>query len=159
VLWIEWSGARVSSIDLTLVSDYDEPRRRVRLRAATTKTRRALWVDLHPVIAEALERSLPPREDRDPNARLFAGSGADALRTAIGKACKAAAIPTWSPHDLRHRRISLLHLQGWPWARIAAFVGQRDLTVTANTYTHVLVDEAEVDYAELVGGRLIVRGA
>ena len=38
---------------------------------------------------------------------------------------------------------SLLHLRGVPWARIAEFVGQRDLTVTANTYTHVLV-EAEV---------------
>lgn len=38
-----------------------------------------------------------------------------------------------------------------PWARIAEFVGQRDLTVTANTYTHVLVDEAELDYAKLLG--------
>lgn len=42
LLWLDWSGARVSSIDLTLVGDYDEPRRRVRLRAATTKTRKAL---------------------------------------------------------------------------------------------------------------------
>jgi integrase len=137
-------------VDLTLVSDYDEPRRRVRLRAATTKTRKALWVDLHPLIAEALERLLPPREDRDPDARLLAGSGGDALCTAIAKACRAAGIPTWSPHDLRHRRISLLHLQGVPWARIADFVGQRDLTVTANTYTHVLVNEAEVDYGKLL---------
>ena len=29
-------------------------------------------------------------------------------------------------------------------------VGQRDLAVTANTYTHVLVDETELDYAELL---------
>ena len=35
-------------------------------------------------------------------------------------------------------------------SRIAEFVGQRDLTVTANTYTHVLVDEAELDYAALL---------
>ena len=40
-LWLDWSGARVSSIDLTFISDYHEPRRRVRLRAATTKTNRA----------------------------------------------------------------------------------------------------------------------
>jgi integrase len=151
LLWLEWSGARVSSIDLTLVSDYDEPRRRVRLRAAATKTRKALWVDLHPTLAEALERQLGPREDRNPDARLFGGSGADALRTSIAKACKAAGIPLWSPHDLRHRRVSLLHLQGVPWARIAEFVGQRDLTVTANTYTHVLADEAELDYRKLLG--------
>jgi hypothetical protein len=28
--------------------------------------------------------------------------------------------------------------------------GQRDLAVTANTYTHVLTDETEIDYAELL---------
>jgi integrase len=150
LLWLEWSGARVGTIDKTLVGDYDEPRRRVRLRAQTTKTRKALWVELPPVLAEAIEATLPPREDRDSDARLFADSGADALRTAIGKACKAAAIPLWSPHDLRHRRISLLHLRGVPWARIGEFVGQRSLAVTADTYTHVLTDEAEVDYAALL---------
>jgi hypothetical protein len=44
----------------------------------------------------------------------------------------------------------VLHLQGMPWARIGEHVGQRDLKTTADTYTHVLVDEAEVDYAELL---------
>ena len=57
-----------------------------------------------------------------------------------------------SPHDLRHRRISLLHLRGVPWARIGEQVGQRNLAVTANTYTHVLTDEAELDYAALMAG-------
>src|SRR4029079_9616208 len=121
-----------------------------RLRAATTKTRRALWVELPDVLAEALEEGLGPRGDRDLEARLFAGSGGDALRTAIAKACKAAAVPLWSPHDLRHRRISLLHLRGVPWARIGEHVGQRNLAVTANTYTHVLVDETELDYRSLL---------
>jgi integrase len=150
LLWLDWSGARVSSIDSTLVGDYDEPRGRVRLRAATTKTRRGLWVDLHPVLAEAITERLRPREDRDLDARLFGDAGADALRTSIAKACRAAGIPVFSPHDLRQRRISLLHLRGMPWARIGEFVGQRNLAVTANTYTHVLVDETEVDYAELL---------
>ncbi len=36
-----------------------------------------------------------------------------------------------------HRRISLLHLRGVPWVRIGEQVGQRDLAVTANTYSHV----------------------
>jgi integrase len=150
LLFLDWSGARVSAIDRTLVGDYDESRRRVRLRKQTTKTRKALWVELHPVLAEALEATLGPREDRDPEARLFADSGADALRTSIAKACRAAAIPLWSPHDLRHRRVSLLHLRGVPWARIGEFVGQRNLSVTADTYTHVLTDEAELDYGQLL---------
>jgi integrase len=149
-LFLDWSGARVSAIDNLLVGDYDEPRRRVRLRAATTKTRRALWIELHPALADAIESGLPHRRFRDHDARLFDGSGANALRTSIAKACKAEGVPLFSPHDLRHRRISLLHLRGMPWARIGEQVGQRNLAVTANTYTHVLTDERELDYRALL---------
>ena len=60
------------------------------------------------------------------------------------------APPAFSPHDLRHRRISLLRLGGVPWARIGEHVGQRNLAVTANTYTHVLTDESEIEYATLL---------
>jgi integrase len=58
-------------------------------------------------------------------------------------------VPTFSLHDLRHRRISLLHRQGRSWAEIGRFVDQRKLSVTADTYTHVLLDGREADYAEL----------
>jgi integrase len=153
LLWLDWSGARVSSIDTTMIGDYDEPRRRVRLRAAASKTKRALWVDLPDVLADAIERTLPPREDRDLGARLFASSGADAIRTSIAKACRGAGVPLWSPHDLRHRRISLLHRQGRTWAEIGALVGQRSLKVTSDTYTHVLIDNRELDYAALLTRR------
>jgi integrase len=98
-LFLDWSGARVSAIDHVIVSDYDEPRRRVRLRKSVTKTKRALWIDLPPVLAEAIEASLGPREDRDPDARLFAGSRSTSLRTSITRACKAAAVPHFKPHD------------------------------------------------------------
>jgi hypothetical protein len=54
-----------------------------------------------------------------------------------------------SPADVGGRRISLLHLAGVPWATIGQNVGQRDLAVTANTYSHVLADDRELDYAEL----------
>jgi hypothetical protein len=37
-----------------------------------------------------------------------------------------------------------------PWAAIGQGVGQRDLAVTANTYTHVLTDERELDYPNLL---------
>ena len=90
------------------------------------------------MLADALEASLGPREDRDVTAAR--------LRMAIGRACKAAGVPVFSPHDLRHRRISLLHRQGRSWAEIARFVGQRKLSVTADTYTHVLSDGQELDY-------------
>jgi len=94
---------------------------------------------------------LVPREDRTAERRVFQGFGGDRFRTAIARACTAAGVPAFSPHDLRHRRISLAHLRGVPWARIGELVGQRNLAVTANTYTHVLTDEAELDYAGLLG--------
>jgi integrase len=118
--------------------------------ASASKTRRGLWVDLPDALANALEVSLGPREDRERDARLFASSGADALRTAIAKACRALGQPAFSPHDLRHRRISLLHQQGRSWAEIGAFVGQRSARVTSDTYTHVLLDGRELDYQSLL---------
>ena len=57
---------------------------------------------------------------------------------------------SFSLHDLRHRRVSLLHPGGMPWARIGEVVGDDDLVTTARTYTHVLVDERELDYATLM---------
>jgi integrase len=150
LLWLDWSGARVGSIDETLVSDYDEPRRRVRLRAAASKGGRGIWVDRPECSRTPSRRRSVRARDRDREAFIFAPSGGNALRTSIAKAYKAAGIPLWSPHDLRHRRISLLHLRGMPWARIGEFVGQRDLSVTADTYTHAMVDETELDYSELL---------
>jgi integrase len=152
LLWLDWSGARLASVEQVLVGDYDEPRQRVRLHASTTKTRQALWVELPDELADAIGGTLPPREDRALAAPLFPGVGADKLRTQIARACRVAGIPTWSPHDLRHRRISLLHRQGRSWAEIARFVGQRKPSVTADTYTHVLSDGREVDYGEALHG-------
>jgi integrase len=149
-LWLDWSGARVSSVETTRVGDYDQPRRRVRLRASASKSGRALWVELHPVLADAVEQTLGPREDRDPDARLFPETSEAALRVAIGRACTACAVPAFSPHDLRHRRISVLHAQGRSWAEVAEFVGHASKKITADTYTHVIADPDEADYAGLL---------
>jgi hypothetical protein len=37
-----------------------------------------------------------------------------------------------------------------PWARIGEQVGQRNLAVTANTYSHAMLDEGELDYRRLL---------
>jgi integrase len=132
------------------VGDVDEQRGRWRVTQAVSKTSRARWVQVPPPLFQAVTE-LVPREDRIPERRVFQGFGGDRFRTAIARACTAAGVPVFSPHDLRHRRISLLHLTGVPWARIGEHVGQRNLAVTANTYTHVLIDEAELDYEALVG--------
>ena len=43
------------------------------------------------------------------------------------RACRDAGIPLFSPHDLRHRRISVWHRAGISWAEIGKWVGQSDL--------------------------------
>jgi hypothetical protein len=83
LVWLDWSGARVASVETVLVGDYDELAKRVRLRASTTKTRAALWVELPEALAVAIEATLPPRDDRDAAAPLFPSVSADRLRTAI----------------------------------------------------------------------------
>ena len=73
---------------------------------------------------------LCPRDDRVPDRHVFGGFGADRFRTALTRACTAAGIATFSPHDLRHRRVSLLHAQGLTWARIGEVVGHTDLVTS-----------------------------
>ena len=76
----------------------------------------------------------------------------DKLRTALTRACSAAGVPAFSPHELRRRRISLEHLAGVPWARIGELVGHDDITTTSRVYTHVMADEGEIDYPEVLSG-------
>jgi integrase len=149
---LDATGMRLGEFERLTWGDVDEPRQRWRVSQAVSKTGRARWVSVPAPVFQAV-CALVPREDRLPERRVFQGFGGDRFRTAVTRACTAAGIPTFSPHDLRHRRISLLHLAGIPWARIGEHVGQRNLAVTANTYTHVLADEAELEYAELLGRR------
>jgi integrase len=146
---LDATGMRVGELEALTWGDVDEPRSRWRVSQAVSKTGRARWVGVPPVLLEAVG-GLVRRDDRVSERRVFQGFGADRFRTAITRACRAAGIPTFSPHDLRHRRISLLHVAGVPWARIGEHVGQRNLAVTATTHTHVLADETELDYASLL---------
>ena len=149
LLVLDATGMRVGELEALAWGDVDEPRQRWRVSQSVAKTGRARWVHVPEELFDAVTE-LVPREDRTADRPVFQGVTADRLRTAIGRACTAAGVPAFSPHDLRHRRISLLHLGGVPWARIGEHVGQRNLAVTANTYTHVLADETEVAYARLL---------
>jgi integrase len=154
LLVLDATGMRVGELEALTWGDVDEPRGRWRVSQAVAKTGRARWVAVpEPLFAAVLE--LCPRDDRVSERRVFQGVTADRLRVAIGRACTAAGVPAFSPHDLRHRRISLEHLRGVPWARIGELVGQRNLAVTANTYTHVLTDETELDYAGAIRARTV----
>jgi integrase len=147
VLVLDATGMRVGELEALLWADVDEPRSRWRI--ATSKTGRPRWVTPPPLLLEAV-LALCPRDDRHPDRRVFENVTSERLRTALTRACTAAGVPAFSPHDLRHRRVSLLHLGGMPWARIGELIGHDDLMTTARTYTHVVVDERELDYGELL---------
>ncbi len=133
------------------MGDLDEERRAWLVRAAVAKTRRPRWVELPNDLYQVLLARLPAREDRDPEAPLLANVTADRLRTAITRACRDSDTPTFSPHALRHRRISLLHRQGVPWATtIVERMGQRSKLVTADIYSHAMIDGREIDRGKLL---------
>jgi integrase len=90
--------------------------------------------------------ALVPREDRDLDAPVLPWLRQANLRREIARGCKATGTPLWSPHDLRHRRISLWHRAGVSWAQIGEWAGQRDLATTANVYSHVVLGR-EIDCA------------
>jgi integrase len=144
-LVLEATGARVGELEAAALGDLDETRQAWLVRAAVSKTRRPRWVVMPDDIFEAVVERLPAREDRDPSARLFGDVTADRLRMAVGRACRDAGVPHFGPHALRHRRISLLHFAGVSWADIGDRVGQRSKVVTADRYSHALVDYREVD--------------
>jgi integrase len=147
VLLLDATGMRIGELEALTWGDVDEPRGRWRI--ATSKTGRPRWVAPDPLLFAAVAE-LVPREDRHADRRVFDYMTAERLRTAIARACAGTGVPAFSPHDLRHRRVSLLHLGGMPWARIGELVGHDDLVTTARTYTHVVADEQELDYAGLL---------
>jgi integrase len=151
LLVLDSTGCRVRELGMARIGDLDEERHAWLVRAAVSKTRRPRWVELPLDLWQALIERLPPREDRDVSGPLFAVS-VDRLRMGILRACKAAGVPHFSPQALRHRRISLLHWQGESWAEIGSKVGQRSRLVTADTYSHVLLDYREVDREVVLKG-------
>lgn len=143
------TGMRISELENLVWGDVDEPQTRWRITKTSSKTRKARWVPVNDVLfAKVLD--LLPREDRTADRQVFEGFSGDSFRTAIARACRDGGVPLFSPHDLRHRRISLDYHEGGDWAEIGKRVGQRNLSVTANTYTHVLTDWTELDYPALL---------
>lgn len=147
---LEATGMRVSELETLTWGDLDEPRGRWRIAAAASKTGSPRWVSPGETVLAAV-LALVPREDRVLESPVLPTFRAEPFRTALARACRAAGVPLFSPHDLRHRRVSLLHAQGVPWARIGELVGHADLVTTARTYTHVVADEQELDYSLLLG--------
>ena len=99
------TGMRLGELEGLSWGDVDEQRGRWRVSKAVSKTRRARWATCLRCCSRPSRRSVA-RDDRTRSGGNFQGFGGDRFRTAIGRACIAAGVPAFSPHDLRHRRKS-----------------------------------------------------
>jgi site-specific recombinase XerD len=62
------------------------------------------------------------------------------LREQMKNACLSARIPHYTPHDFRHRHISVLLKQGLSRAEVAAIHGHSNTNELA-TYEHVVLED------------------
>lgn len=105
-------------------------------------TRRVLWREVPEWLMEALLATVPP-DDRTGGRKLFPGLKEGTMRDAMARACRSAKIPSYSPHDLRHRRGSLWHASGMPARELAERMGHSKASMSLDVYTHVMPpDEA-----------------
>lgn len=79
-----------------------------------------------------------PLEDRVPERLVFQGLQVSAARQAMTRACRLAKIPHYSPHDLRHRRLSLWHASGVLARELAERAGHSRPSMSLDVYTHVM---------------------
>jgi integrase len=134
---IEQGGLRIGEACALRWADVDVAGRRLRLPRSATKTGTSRWVQLPAWLMEALEATCP-LEDRVPERNVFQGLNYSAARQAMSRACLLAKIPNYTPHDLRHRRISLWHQSGVPARELAERAGHSKPSMSLDVYTHVM---------------------
>jgi len=142
--FLEQTGARISETLAWTWGDLDQDASRILSRPETVKgrrgTRKARWVQVPEWLLDVLLDRVAP-DDRSgalfpwPHEVVHPQQRVDKV---MRRACELAGIPHFHPHDFRHRRISLWHGQGVPAAQIGERVGQRNLTVTNEVYSHVM---------------------
>jgi integrase len=144
---MEQTGARLGEHVQWTWGDVDIDSSRILSRPEIVKGRRGgrkpRWVQVPAWLMEILLDEVPP-DDRSPERPLFPWlhrmqHPRQAANRTMANACRAAGIPHFHPHDLRHRRISLWHGQGIPAREIGDRVGQRQISTTLDVYTHVLL--------------------
>lgn len=72
---------------------------------------------------------------------MFVGFTPDVAKNVMARTCKAAGIPHFHPHDLRHRYASVQIGRGVPVTQVAAQLGHSKKSLTLDVYSHVLLEE------------------
>jgi integrase len=136
---LEQTGMRVGELVALEWGDVDRANLRLRIRTGKTAAARR-WVAVPEWLMEEIDATCPP-DDRTALRLVFPGAGRQMIGNAMRNACKSAGIASYSPHDLRHRFISVKIREGVPVTQIAAHVGHSRKSLTLDTYAHVLIEE------------------
>lgn len=119
---MEQCGSRVTETVSLTQDDLDSDGGRIRFPRERTKGQRSgRWVPCPDWLIAGLMERLPTGVNRH----------------AMGRAMHEITDGAISPHDLRHRRASLWHLQGVPPAEAASWLGHTT-NVYLSTYAHVM---------------------
>jgi integrase len=136
---LEGTGLRTGELVALCWQDVDAPGSRLFVRAGKTPAARR-WVPVPPGLMMDID-ALRPREEREPEDHVIPGLLGGTLRMAMRRACRTAGIPLYSPHDLRHRYITLLVRRGMDISAVSALAGHTRKSMTLDVYSHLLVDE------------------
>jgi integrase len=134
---LEQTGMRVGELAALQWRDVDRTESRFRVRQGKTPTARR-WVAVPEWLMTEISDTCPP-DDRVPERPVFVGFTPDVAKNVMSRACKAAGIPHFHPHDLRHRYASVQIGRGVPVTQLAAQLGHSKKSLTLDVYSHVLL--------------------
>jgi integrase len=149
---IEQGALRLGEAVSLRWGDVDAAGLRLRLPRSATKRDQARWVYLPEWLVEAIEATCP-LEDRTPARKVFQGITEASAYQAMTRACRNAKVPHYSPHELRHRRITIWHQSGVVARELAERAGHARPSMSLDVYSHVMpLDEVAPDrFAALIG--------
>lgn len=141
VRFIECEGLRVSEALKLTYGDVDFANRRIRISRARTKGRTAgqRWLDVPNELLDEIDEFVP-LEDRHRDRLVFPRITAMQIRDDLYRACRFAGIASYSPHDLRHRRLSLWVAQQLDPVRVKSWSGHSKTSMLLDVYSHVMID-------------------
>lgn len=127
---LEATGLRISEACNLRQVDVDRVGGRVRVRYGKGDKHR--FAPLPVELAEILPEGNP-----------VLGVTPDGIRGALERACDAARIERFSPHDLRHRFAARQVQLGAPITQVAAWLGHAKPSMTTDVYAVVITDTLE----------------
>jgi integrase len=137
---LEQTGMRVGELARLEWQDVDVAGSRFRISQGKTASARR-WVAVPSWLMVEVQESCPP-DDRTAERRVFPGFTRSVAGSTMRRACKAAGLAHYHPHDLRHRYASVKIAEGVPVTTLAAQLGHSKKSLTLDTYSHVLIDKS-----------------